>query len=228
MTGWRRIMSMKNFLVATFILLITGCASVDFDYPRESSHAFDDTASTTLGRQVRGIPEHEENGNSGFLLLRDGTDSLAMRLQLVRRAERSVDVQVYEFMADRVGGTLIHHLLEAADRGVRVRLLLDDAPIEGYDAGLAGLDAHSRIEVRIFNPFQRGAFGRSLGAMAEISRINRRMHNKSFIVDNQVAVIGGRNLSEEYYNANEAARFSDLDVLALGSVVARASAMFDE
>jgi putative cardiolipin synthase len=218
----------KILLAAILALLIASCASVDFDYPREPSYAFDDTASTSLGRQVHIASRNSAKGDSGFLLLRDGTDSLAMRLQLVRRAERSVDVQVYEFKADRVGGTLIHHLLQAADRGVRVRLLLDDTTTQGYDAGLSGLDSHPNIEVRVFNPFKRGAGGRSLGAMTEIARLNRRMHNKSFIVDNQVAVMGGRNLSEEYYNASEAARFSDLDVLALGSVVTRASAMFDE
>jgi len=210
------------------IALLTGCASVDFDHPREESRALTDTDETSLGTQLRELELSDSAEESGFFLLRDGMDSLAMRLGLVQRAERSIDIQVYEFFVDISGYAWLYRLLEAADRGVRVRLLLDDVNTSGYDAGMAGLDSHPNIEIRIFNPFNRGALGRTGGALANFGRINRRMHNKTFIVDNKVAVIGGRNMGDEYYNANEDARFSDLDAFCVGTVVAEASAMFDE
>ena len=187
-----------------------------------------DTGQTSLGRQLSALGIASSAEESGFFLLRDGMDSLAMRLGLVQRAERTIDIQVYEFFIDVTGNAWLYRLLEAADRGVRVRLLLDDIKTSGYDDGMAGLDSHPNFEIRVFNPFNRGVAGRTGSALTKFGRINRRMHNKTFIVDNQVAVIGGRNMGDEYYNANEDARFSDLDTFCVGPAVADASAMFDE
>jgi putative cardiolipin synthase len=117
--------------------------------------------------------------------------------------------------------------LQAADRGVRVRLLVDDMFTSGYDVGLAALHSHPNFEIRIYNPFHRGTAGRAKSAVTGFGRINRRMHNKSFTVDNQMTIIGGRNIADEYFGAREDAKFGDLDVIGIGPVVQDVSNMFD-
>jgi len=213
------------WLIATTVL--AGCASIDFDYPRTSSVAMTDTGDTYLGRQLEGLESGRPPGQSGFYPLPDGIDALAARLLLAQRAEKSIDTQYYLVKNDIVGRAYVLMLLRAADRGVRVRLLLDDIFTSGYDTGMMALDHHPNIEIRIYNPFNRGAVGRSLGAATSLSRVNRRMHNKSFTVDNQVTIIGGRNIADEYFGAREDARFGDLDVIGIGPVVADVSTMFD-
>lgn len=128
-----------------------------------------------------------------------------------------------------VGRTFLHALMQAADRGVRVRLLLDDMFTKGYDAGMAALCDHENFEIRIFNPFQRNEVTtRSLaGVMKDFQRVNRRMHNKTFTVDNQITIIGGRNMADEYFGVNTKQRFHDDDVLAIGPIVQEVSAIFD-
>lgn len=212
-------------LVLGAVLLATGCASVDFDYPKTATTALEDTGDTHLGRQI-GDLEGRKPGTSGFHLLSDSIDALAARLVLAKRAERSLDAQYYLITNDPIGYLFIGSLLEAADRGVRVRLLLDDIQTQGYDAGMAALDSHPNFEVRIFNPFS-GRGSRIGDGLTNFSRINRRMHNKSFTVDNQLTIIGGRNIAEEYFGAREDVNFGDLDVLGLGPVVDDVSRMFD-
>jgi putative cardiolipin synthase len=216
--------SLLTFLI---VLVVSGCASIDFDYPRSESVAVNSTQDTYLGRKARGLTSGKPSDESGFFLLSDGVDALAMRLQLIHRAERGIDLQYFIFEADTVGNVLLLRLLEAADRGVRVRLLLDDIGLADYDEGLMALHSHPNIEVRAFNPFHRGVFGRPRSAMTDFSRIHRRMHNKAFVVDNQVVIFGGRNIAEEYFDAPTDAKFTDLDALAVGPVVNDISAMFD-
>jgi putative cardiolipin synthase len=217
----------KMFSTTLLLALLAGCASIDFDYPRSESRALTGTDQTYLGRQFTDLVASKPSGESGFLLLKDGIDALATRLFLIQRAERSIDLQYFILKTDVTGSVLLHRLLEAADRGVRVRLLLDDVDASGYDAGMAGLSSHPNFEIHVFNPFGRGFAGRPRSALTNFGRINRRMHNKTFIVDNQVAIIGGRNIADEYFDAREDARFSDQDVLAIGPVVTDASRMFD-
>ena len=145
---------------------------------------------------------------------------------LARAAERSLDVQYYIWHADTSGGLLAHELWQAAERGVRVRLLLDDNNTRGADEAIAALDAHPNIEVRLFNPYANRGF--RLGELAtDFARLNRRMHNKSFTADNQAAIVGGRNVGDEYFGADSPVEFADLDVLAVGAVVPEVSAAFD-
>ena len=125
------------------------------------------------------------------------------------------------------GYAFVDELLRAADRGVRVRFLLDDVFTTGYDAGMAALDSHPNFEVRIFNPFNRGALGAAYAGVTNLSRVNRRMHTKSFTVDNQVTIVGGRNIADEYFGANEDEKFGDLDVVGIGPVAQDVSMMFD-
>ncbi len=213
--------------LAFVLALASGCASIDYDYPRTESQALTGTNDTQLGRIVQPIVADKAEGESGFLPIRSGIDALATRLILANRAERSIDVQYYLIKNDIVGRAFIYSLLQAADRGVRVRILVDDMFTSGYDVGLAALDSHPNLSIRIFNPFKRGAAGRSLGAITGFSRINRRMHNKSFTIDNQVTVIGGRNIADEYFGARRDAKFGDLDVACMGPIVQDISDMFD-
>lgn len=176
---------------------------------------------------MSGLGADRPADQSGFYALQDGIEALAARLLLARQAEKSIDAQYYLLKADTAGLAFVDALLRAADRGVRVRLLLDDVFTKGYDAGLAALDSHPNFEVRLFNPFHRGAAGRGWSALTDLARVNRRMHTKSFTVDSQVTILGGRNIAGEYFGAREDARFSDLDVVGIGAIAADVSAMFD-
>ena len=179
--------SMKPYFhlhaLLTLFLLLQACATVDFDYPKNTSTAPIETAHTYLGQQMAGLAD-QHPGHAGFYPLIDGIDALAARLLLGERAEVSIDAQYYLLIDDVVGYAFINTLLRAADRGVRVRLLLDDMFTAGYDNGMAALDSHPNFELRIFNPFGNRS-ARFLDGITGFSRINRRMHNKSFTVDNQ-------------------------------------------
>jgi putative cardiolipin synthase len=208
---------------------LLGCATVDFDYPKQESVSIPaaDTADTYLGKQLGDLESAHPAGESGFVPISDGIDALAIRLLLAERAERTIDAQYYLLKDGITGSAFVRVLLRAADRGVRVRLLLDDMFTSGYDAGMAGLDSHPNVEIRIFNPFASRS-ARLWDGITGFSRINRRMHNKSFTVDNQMTLIGGRNIADEYFGAREDAKFGDLDVLGIGPVVQDVSAMFDD
>ena len=218
----------KNLAVITMAASLLGCATVDFDYPKETSVALQPaaTADTYLGTQIGKLADAYPEGESGFLPIGDGIDALSTRLLMAERAERSIDAQYYLLKKGITGEAFVYALLKAADRGVRVRLLLDDMFTSGYDAGMAGLDSHPNIEIRIFNPFANRS-ARAWNGVTNFSRINRRMHNKSFTVDNQITLIGGRNIADEYFGAREDANFGDLDVLGVGPIVQDVSNMFD-
>jgi putative cardiolipin synthase len=218
---------LRKLAAGCALVILAGCASIDYDYPRDESYFEPDTAETYLGQEIIPVVASKPPDQSGFYPMEDGVDALAARLLLAQRAEKTIDVQYYLIKNDIVGRAFILSLLRAADRGVRVRLLLDDMFTKGYDIGMAALHSHPNFEVRIFNPFRRGAAGRTLGAVTEFGRINRRMHNKSFTIDNQITIIGGRNIADEYFGVREDAKFGDLDVVCVGSVVQEVSNMFD-
>ena len=215
--------SLRPIVHVLLVAALAACASVDFDYPKTESTAVDSSENTFANRQLSEIAAAHP-GESGFWLLSDGIDALALRLLLAERAERSIDTQYYLITNDLIGYVFIGSLLKAADRGVRVRLLLDDIQTKGYDAGMAALDSHPNFEVRIFNPWSgRG----SRTGLNEFGRINRRMHNKSFTIDNMATIIGGRNIADEYFGAKADVNYGDLDVFAVGPVVNDVSNMFD-
>ncbi|RZV34593.1 MAG: phospholipase D family protein [Chromatiales bacterium] len=216
-----------RFFTPLLVLLCTGCASIDFDYPRTPSTAAEDTDNTYLGSRVSALSAVHPPGLSGFYPLRDGIDALSARLLLAERAERTIDTQYYLVKTDTTSLAFIEALLRAADRGVRVRLLLDDVFTKGYDAGMAGLDSHPNFEVRVFNPFHRGPTGKVRSGLTDLARVNRRMHTKTFTVDNQVTIVGGRNIADEYFGAREDAKFGDLDVVGMGAIANDVSNMFD-
>jgi len=168
-------------------------------------------------------------GQSGLLLLASNLDAFATRALAARHAGRSLDLQYYIWKDDLTGRLLINEIVQAADRGVRVRLLLDDINARGADHTLVALDAHPKIAVRLFNPSRsrEGALRRGIEMMLRAFSATRRMHNKAWIADGRLAMIGGRNIGDAYFDASRGSNFRDLDVLLIGGAVAQTEAVFD-
>ncbi|MCA0198091.1 MAG: phospholipase D family protein [Proteobacteria bacterium] len=166
---------------------------------------------------------------AGLAILADNLDAFAVRAVSARAAGRSLDLQYYIWHPDLTGNLLHAELLNAADRGVRVRLLLDDMNVHGSDSVLAALDTHPGIEVRLFNPTRarEGTLGRGMELLLRFFSVNRRMHNKAWIADGRLAVVGGRNIGDEYFDAAAEVNFMDTDVAVVGPPVAQAEAIFD-
>lgn len=192
---------------------------------RTESVALTDTDGTRLGRAVAARC-FAHPGKAGIHALPDPHDAFAARAILSEVAERSLDVQYYIWHADQTGYLMFECLWRAADRGVRVRLLLDDLTTSGLDDTIAPLDAHPNIEVRLYNPFAHRR-ARWLDFLGDFSRVHRRMHNKSFTADVQASIVGGRNVGNEYFGAGDGVLFTDLDVLAVGPVADEVSNAFD-
>ncbi len=181
----------------------------------------DSTLADTIRPLVAAHP-----GVSGLVALDEGGDAFAARIQLAEAAEHTIDAQYYIWHHDNAGTLLLQALLRAADRGVKVRLLLDDNNTDGLDDLLAALNTHRCIQVRVFNPFPLRRL-RWLGLIADFARLNRRMHNKSFTVDGVATLVGGRNIGDEYFGTGEGVQFVDLDVFAIGPVVDDVAADFE-
>jgi putative cardiolipin synthase len=213
------------FAVTALTALVAGCASLPPLEGRTATTALADTAQTRLGRAVA-ADVAANPGKTGVHPLPEGNAAFAARVVLAAAAEKSIDTQYYIWHGDQTGYLLFEALWQAAERGVRVRLLLDDLNTGGLDPTIAALDAHPNIEVRLYNPLvQRSA--RMLNFLTDFARVNRRMHNKSFTVDNQVSVVGGRNIANEYFGAGSGIVFADLDVIAVGAAVREVSKEFD-
>ena len=216
-------------VLAILIVLSTALAGCATELPslegRSETTALADTGGTRLGRAL--APEVAAHpGKAGVHPLLLPRDAFATRALLAAAAEKSLDVQYYIWHGDAVGYLLFEALWRAAERGVRVRLLLDDNNTSGLDPTLAALDAHPNIEVRLYNPFVQRT-GRVFGYLTDFRRLNRRMHNKSFTADNQVTVIGGRNIGGEYFGVGSEVVFADLDVAVVGTAVGEVSRQFD-
>ena len=209
------------------VLLLTGCASLPPDVERTPSDALFVSEQTALGSLALDAAGPHP-GKSGFTLLDAGRAAFLQRAALIEAAERSIDAQYYIWNSDVSGRYLARRLLLAADRGVRVRLLLDDFNTAGRDLVFAALASHPRIEVRIYNPFAtREGVGKVLELMEDFDRVNRRMHNKTFVVDGAFGIVGGRNIGDEYFGLHPEVNFLDRDMLAAGPVVREISDNFD-
>jgi putative cardiolipin synthase len=221
---------MKIIIIGVVVVLVFVLLGVLTKLPdnskRVSSQVIPDGETTTLGdaftATLQGHP-----GLSGVYMLRSGLDAFVARAGLARLAERSIDVQYYMFHQDTVGRLLLNELLDAADRGVRVRLLVDDMYGEEADDVWLSLDSHPSFEVRLFNPFVRN-ISKNLQFVATVKRVNHRMHSKTFTVDNSATIVGGRNIGDEYFDADKDLAFSDRDVMSIGPVVSDVSDQFDE
>ena len=213
-------------LCMTLILLLSGCASVPFDYPKKPSAVTRISDQTTLGAEgLEWISRHGDA--SGFIALAEGNDALGVRLKLMEAAEESIDAQHFLIKPDQAGKLFVGGLLRAADRGVRVRFLIDDIFTPSVDSPLSVLNSHPNIEVRLFNPLTRQSF-KYWSMLVDFGRANRRMHNKSFTVDDALVVFGGRNIAEEYFAVQPEVEFIDLDVLGIGKVAGDVANTLDQ
>jgi len=216
--------------VIAVLVLLGACATLRTDLPRSPSTALPPAVNSPAAREAQRETQAHP-GQSGFRVLARNTDALMSRIVLADHATRSIDLQYYIFEDDATGRLLAQRLLAAADRGVRVRLLLDDLDVARQDNLLDALDAHPNVEVRLFNPFRvrnRSLWSKALQFTVDGARLNRRMHNKSFTVDNRFTIVGGRNIGDAYFDAGNDVHFRDLDVLAIGPVVEQTSQVFDE
>ncbi|MEO8923109.1 MAG: phospholipase D family protein [Caldimonas sp.] len=207
-----------------------GCAALPSPVERPVSYARTDVADTALGHIASFSTPEGASDLSGFRLLPDGEEAFRARVALVRRAEKTLDVQYYLIASDPTGFEFLRELRDAAARGVHVRIIVDDLYATGQDALYASLAAHENVEVRMFNPLavRGGSFATRVAlSLPQLSRINHRMHNKLFIADNTFAVTGGRNIADEYFDRSGEANFVDMDVLSSGPVVRQLSAVFD-
>lgn len=218
-------------LLAFVFSLLGGCASTTpgVDFPKAPSSALDNARDTRLGAAIATSADGRD-GESAFKLLPRALDGFLARMQMADAAEKALDVQYYIYRQDETSKLLSDALLRAADRGVRVRILLDDHGALVKSLVLA-LDAHPRIEVRLFNPFAyRGenAFVRYIELVLHAPRLKHRMHNKLMVADNAVGLVGGRNVGNEYFQANPEFEFGDYDLIAAGPVVHKLSQTFDD
>ena len=222
--------ALKTILPALFVLGVSACSSLRTDVVKHPSTALPPAQDTASARYVNSeLIQHGED-KSGFRLLTMSSNALMSRIALADHAQRSIDLQYYIFANDATGRLLAQRLLAAADRGVRVRMLLDDISLADETHMLDALNAHPNISVRLFNPFRTrepSVISKATQFLLEGRRLNRRMHNKSFTIDNIVTVIGGRNIGDAYFDASYDTNFRDLDAIAIGPVVEQASAAFD-
>lgn len=222
----------RNTLMSALIAaaaLLAGCAGLPRHVQKTPSVAFQHPETTTLGRIVAA----DELGKnlSGFRLLSSGEAAFASLIALADHAERTLDIQYYIIHEDESTRTLLHHVRLAADRGVRVRVLVDDLNTAGEDRRFMHLSSHTNVEVRVFNPFTAGRFStwtRLIASATDIRRINHRMHNKLFVADDALAITGGRNIGDQYFTLDPRSNFVDLDVVAAGAIVPQLSASFDQ
>ncbi len=222
---------------AALAIMLGGCSALPTNATlppgayakRPESVALANPQDTQLGQRLE--PRAREHpGMSGFRLIPSGIGCFHARTEMTALAERTLDVQYFAIQSDDTGRLFIEGLLDAADRGARVRILLDDSNAVGRDAEIGALTAHPNIELRVFNPFTyRGPleFMRSAEFAFNESRLTYRMHNKLFVVDNELALIGGRNIGDAYFAASATMEFGDYDLLVAGPMVRRLSDSFD-
>ena len=219
-----------SLLLAAIAVLPVGCAQLSPNPVKVESSASDPAVRGLIAGSSQAVTAKVPKGQSGFRLLTRADEALLWRLALADEATTSLDLQYYQWVRDEAGMLLFNRLVDAAERGVRVRVLVDDFLYGGEEEELAALCEHPNIEIRIFNPqFDRsGPFGPALEFMARFGTLNQRMHAKMFVADNRMAIMGGRNIGNYYYGLYEDFNMLDVDVLTAGPIVSDISASFDE
>ena len=215
------------FPALAMAFFLNACAAaVNWDYPRLPSKAFVNPETTSVGALFQEAAD-KHPGLSGFSVVEHGENAFLARLAMADLAEKTLDAQYYIWDSDTTGRILASRLLRAANRGVRVRILIDDQyQTEAKDSAVAALDGHPNIEIRFFNPVTN-RFWRTMSFLADFARVNRRMHNKLLVMDNAVGIVGGRNIADVYFGVSEDHNYRDLDVLTTGPIVREISASFD-
>lgn len=211
------------------VLLFSGCATLPDEAPRPPTKAMAVSPDTALGKLA--MAAQPDPDLSGFRLMPGGDFAFATRIELARRAQRTLDVQYYQIENDETGRYLLRTLRDAALRGVRVRVLMDDLYTSGEDELLLGFAATPNVELRLFNPFPAGRSSlvrRFAASLFDFSRVNRRMHNKLFIADGAMAVAGGRNIGNQYFTRTAGENFLDLDTFVTGALIPRLGSLFDQ
>ncbi|TCB40709.1 phospholipase D family protein [Acinetobacter terrestris] len=214
-------------LSCSLIVGIPACTTLPKQTPQPIEYAFDtETKQTSLAQII--LPLREQNPDlTGYHVLYDPLEAIAARIHLIDKAKKTLDLQYYIWDNDKIGSLALHSIIKAADRGVKVRLLMDDNNAKKMEGIYLALDQHKNIDVRLYNPYRFRHY-RAMDMVLDLKRINRRMHNKSFIADNQIALIGGRNMSNQYYNVSDSYQFSDVDVMLVGSASDEIIHSFDE
>ena len=218
--------SAGHVILLLMVLVLVGCTPSTELAPRPpSSHALKNYRSTELGKTIETeVSRHPRK--SGFNVIPYGRDAFTARIAMTDLTEKTLDLQYYLWEQDETGRLLALHTLRVADRGVKVRILLDDIGLQGRDSMLAAMDAHPNIEIRIFNPFSsRGLH--AFDFLTDMDRVNHRMHNKTVIMDNAFAIVGGRNIGNHYFGVSDDINFRDLDIGAVGPIVRDVSHMYD-
>ncbi|MEM6279904.1 MAG: phospholipase D family protein [Verrucomicrobiota bacterium] len=214
--------------ISLLTLFFVSCSTIDKNPVRTESSAYAPVRHGILAEVGSSAKGALPAGHSGFHLIPEADEALHWRLALADHATTSIDIQYYLWYTDEAGTLLLSRVLKAAERGVRVRILVDDLLFKNDETKLAAICHHPNVEIRIFNPqYIRKGPGATLEILARFGQLNRRMHNKAFIVDNQLAIMGGRNIGNEYFGLGETYNFVDLDVLTVGPVVPKASESFD-
>jgi len=219
----------RTAVALVVLLLLSACGVLPPRGDPPVSHALPPTSDSPLVRAAR--DSAPASSSTGFRLMPLAFYSLDARVELTRRARSSLDVQYYLIQDDRSGRLFMRSLRDAALRGVRVRLLVDDLNTAGADPMFQGLAAFDNVEVRLFNPFccaRQSITARFAVSLADVRRLNHRMHNKLFIADGAIAVMGGRNIADEYFARSLSHNFVDMDVLIVGNVIGRLAAIFDD
>lgn len=207
------------------LLALSACTYVPFDAPRTEAQPAEPRVPTRSRQRIEAAVDLPPD-QSGFLPLVDGNDALGARLSMIEGARHRIDLQSFLIKPDQAGSLVSLALLDAADRGVAVRLLFDDVFTKANDRQLALLARHPRIDVRLFNPLSRRSPA-AASYLLDFGRVNRRMHNKAFVVDDAMAILGGRNVADEYYQIGTESEFADFDVFVIGPVVEEIAAAFD-
>ncbi len=220
------------FLLLSWVGILSGCTSFQLgsNISKPPTYALKHPEQTRLGKRFEQEAQ-SHFGESGFRIIQAGMDGFLMRMQMIAAAERTLDLQYFIFHGDKTGKLLTETVLKAADRGVKVRVLIDDGETEPGDEQIAALSAHPGIEIRVFNPFTyRGhvKLFKSTEFLFNASRLDYRMHNKLLVVDNAIALVGGRNIGDQYFQVDPDSQFADDDVFAVGLIVQKLSGTFDE
>ena len=224
------VQNLKIIWLLLITLLFLACTTLPEPEMKTLTLAYDPHPDSRLAVVSRNLINDMDEGKSGFFKLFRNDDAMRWRLLLADTAEETLDMQYFIWKGDASGELLIDRVIKAADRGVRVRLLVDDIYLLGADRTIAALSQHPRIEMRMFNPAQRRTTSiivRGLEMMGNVEQLNQRMHNKLIVADNRFAIVGGRNIGNEYFGLNRKQNFTDFDVLAVGPVAKKVSASFD-